>query len=120
MVLISTLAQAQQPSADSLTALLPGLPDGPEKIEVLNQLLKLYLNSDLDKSRSYAYQVANLSKKTGNRLRSTEDLGGYRTVHYPEGTGCGGRCLGSGLLARTPIPRSLGYLVLRNRPNDDL
>lgn len=67
-VLISTLAQAQQPSADSLTALLPGLPDGPEKIDVLNQLLKLYLNSDLDKSRSYAYRVADLSKKTGNRL----------------------------------------------------
>lgn len=67
-VVISTLAQAQQPSADSLTALLPGLTDGPEKIEVLNQLLKLYLNSDLDKSRSYAYQVADLSKKTGNRL----------------------------------------------------
>ena len=61
-------ASAQQPSADSLTALLPGLPDGPEKIEVLNQLLKLYLNSDLDKSRSYAYRVADLSKKTGNRL----------------------------------------------------
>jgi len=61
-------ASAQQPSADSLTASLPGLPDGPEKIEVLNQLLKLYLNSDLDKSRSYAYRVADLSKKTGNRL----------------------------------------------------
>jgi two-component system, sensor histidine kinase PdtaS len=68
MALLSPWAQAQPPSADSLRTLLPGLPDGPEKIEVLNQLLKLYLNSDLDKSRQYAYQILAMSQKTGNQL----------------------------------------------------
>lgn len=68
IAIFPTWVSAQQPSADSLSALLPALPDGAEKIEVLNQLLKFYLNSDLEKSRQYAYQVADLSKKTGNRL----------------------------------------------------
>lgn len=61
-------AIAQPATFDSLQAAVVRMPNGPEKIEVLNQLLKLYLNSDLDKSRSYAYQVVDLSKKTGNRL----------------------------------------------------
>ncbi|HRK81621.1 MAG TPA: histidine kinase dimerization/phosphoacceptor domain -containing protein [Saprospiraceae bacterium] len=67
-VLFSWGMQAQPSAVDSLSALLPSLPDGAQKIEVLNQLLKLYLNSDLEKSLQYAHQVAGLSKKTGNRL----------------------------------------------------
>lgn len=68
MVLMAHWAPAQPPAADSLVALLPTLPDGKEKIGVLNQLLKFYLNSDLDKSRQYAFQVVDLSQKTGDRL----------------------------------------------------
>ncbi|MBX2929631.1 MAG: tetratricopeptide repeat protein [Saprospiraceae bacterium] len=58
----------QAPTIDSLVAVLPKLPDGEEKIEVLNQLLKRYLNSDLGKSRNYADRVVELSRKTGNRV----------------------------------------------------
>lgn len=61
-------AFAQNSSIDSLSALLPKLPDGNEKFEVLNQLLKLHLNSDIEKARSYGRQVLSLSKKTGNYL----------------------------------------------------
>ncbi len=68
MAFVSQWALAQIPSVDSLAALLPALPDGDEKIEVLNQLLKFQLNADLDKARGYASQVVRLSKKTGNRL----------------------------------------------------
>lgn len=59
---------SQQHELDSLTARLSALPDGNEKIEVLNQLLKIHLNIDLDKSRNYASQVVKLSNMTGNRL----------------------------------------------------
>ncbi len=63
---------------DSLMAVLPKLPEGPEKIEVLSRLLKLHLNSDLEKARSYGHQAASLSKKTKKdlALASTyKDLG---------------------------------------------
>ncbi|MBK9015237.1 MAG: tetratricopeptide repeat protein [Saprospiraceae bacterium] len=72
---------AQNPSTDSLTAVLSKLPDGKEKIEVLNQLLKAYLNTDLDKARNYGYQVVDLSKKTGNNLALATAYKDIGTTH---------------------------------------
>src|SRR5690606_13710044 len=49
-----------------------------EKIEALRQLLKLHLNSDLEKARNYGHQAASLSKKTNNDLAlaaTYKDLG---------------------------------------------
>ncbi len=72
------LMAAQTKTIDSLTAVLPRLSEGQEKIEVLSKLLKLYLNSDLEKARNYGHQAASLSKKTSNdlALASTyKDLG---------------------------------------------
>lgn len=68
IALLSQWAPAQSSPADSLSALLATLPDGNEKIDVLSQLLKFHLNSDLDKARDYGLRVVRLSKKTGNRL----------------------------------------------------
>ncbi len=59
---------AQQGEVDSLTALLPTLRDGAEKAEVLSQLTKLYLSTDLEKSKAYSFQLIRLGRKTQNPL----------------------------------------------------
>lgn len=59
---------AQQGELDSLTMLLPTLRDGAEKAEVLSQLTKLYLSTDLEKSSAYSFQLIRLGRKTRNPL----------------------------------------------------
>jgi two-component sensor histidine kinase len=61
-------SRAQQHVADSLTALVQRLPDGPEKIDVLGQLTRLYLSTDLAKAAAYGFQQMRLGQKTRNRL----------------------------------------------------
>lgn len=68
VMLWPTGGRAQQQAIDSLSALLKGLPDGPEKIEALSQLTKLYLNIDLEKAGSYALEQARIGQKTQNPL----------------------------------------------------
>lgn len=78
IALISSTLYSQSTNVDSLALVLKKLPDGDEKIMVLNQLLKLNLNSDLDKARNYGHQAASLSKKTNNELAlasAYKDLG---------------------------------------------
>jgi two-component sensor histidine kinase len=68
----------QNTAPDSLARRAMALPDGQEKIEVLGQLMKLYLNSDLEKARNYGHQAATLSRKTNNDLllaTAYKDLG---------------------------------------------
>ena len=81
IVLLSQWMLAQNPSVDSLTALLPALPDGNEKIEVLSQLAKLHFNSDLDKARNYAFQALRLSQKKGNRLALASAFKDISVIH---------------------------------------
>lgn len=59
---------AQKKEVDSLTTLLPTLPDGAEKTEVLSQLTKLHFNTDLSKSKEYSFQLIRLGRKTRNQL----------------------------------------------------
>lgn len=59
---------AQQGEVDSLTALLPKLKDGAEKIEVLSQLTKLHLGTDLTKSKAYSFELIRLGQRTRNGL----------------------------------------------------
>ncbi|MCB9277258.1 MAG: tetratricopeptide repeat protein [Lewinellaceae bacterium] len=81
IVFLSQWALAQRTVADSLAALLPTLSDGNEKIEVLNQLVKLHLNSDLGKARDYASQAERLSRKTGNRLALASAFKDIGVIH---------------------------------------
>jgi len=74
-------ANAQSNTVDSLKTLLPTLPDGEQKIEVLGQLVKQNLNSDLEASKQYAHQMVGLSRKIGNELAAAGGLKDLAAIH---------------------------------------
>lgn len=83
LVLLGCLQQskAQSNPIDSLKALLPTLKDGEQKVEVLGQLTKQSLNSDLEASKQYAHQMVGLSRKIGNELSAAGGLKDLAAIH---------------------------------------
>lgn len=74
-------AKAQSNAVDSLKALLPTLKDGQQKVDVLSQLVKQSLNSDLEASKRYAHQMVGLSRKIGNELAAAGGLKDLAAIH---------------------------------------
>jgi two-component sensor histidine kinase len=74
-------AKAQSNVVDSLKALLPALKDGQQKVDVLGQLVKQSLNSDLEASKRYAHQMVSLSRKIGNELAAAGGLKDLAAIH---------------------------------------
>jgi hypothetical protein len=74
-------AKAQSNAVDSLKALLPTLKDGQQKVDVLGQLVKQSLNSDLEASKRYAHQMVGLSRKIGNELAAAGGLKDLAAIH---------------------------------------
>ncbi len=76
--LLAGAALGQSTNFDSLAAVLPKLPDGEEKGEVLGQLLKLSANTDLEKARDFGRQRVAMSRRTGDKLglaTANKDIG---------------------------------------------
>ncbi len=74
-------AKAQSNAVDSLKALLPTLKDGQQEVDVLGQLVKQSLNSDLEASKQYAHQMVSLSRKIGNELSAAGGLKDLAAIH---------------------------------------
>jgi two-component sensor histidine kinase len=74
-------AKAQSSPIDSLKTLLSTLQDGQQKVDVLGQLVKQSLNSDLEASKRYAHQMVGLSRKIGNELAAAGGLKDLAAIH---------------------------------------